>query len=1164
MKQAPDGTVVLSASDVTQALTCEWRFVRLVEAQLGMGPKPVEEADPMTEITSVLGNRHELALLEKLSAEHDGDVVEIAPPWDRGDDQQQGYFEHLEDAVNETRQALAQRRRVVFQGAFFDGAFQGFADFLVWNEKGFYEVYDSKLARSAKVSALLQLAAYAEQLRGSGIPVGQTVYLMLGSGEIVDYLLADIEPVYQLRMRKLRHMVEERSHAGRAGFGPARWSDGGYSFCGECGSCEEEIVAHDDLLQVSDMRRDQRAKIMAQGLSTMELFAHYEGPIEGLNPRSHDNLKQQALAQVRNRREQGARPYFTVDRPEGLLALPDPSPGDLFFDFEGDPLYQEGERWGIDYLFGWVDAEGQFDHHWVDSLADEKEAFEKFVDLVLKRRAEYPDMHVYHYASYEQTHLLQLAQRHGTREEDVDQFAREHVLVNMLPLVKNSLRLGQPSYSIKYLEKVYLSTPREGDTTNAVDSVVDYHAYRAALEAGDHSKAHEIKASVLKYNTTDCESTRELFHWLLPHRPGEYIPPEPRESDSQAAEDPHALRDALRSLVADVKRSERTANDHAVALAAEALEYHRREGRTFWWSHFRRLSDPIPGWEDERGVVMVNGVRVVRDWEPKRTVMYRQLEIQGRFAPGTTLKQGEKPFVVYDLPPPAALINPTNPHARGASTRSKVVEAGEGWVLIEEGAAIDDGEWNQVPLALTPSTPPNDKALRTAIVAWATGLEGALLEGQMPHDPALDILRRQPPRAVITYPDEVQSVAEAITQTVVDLDYSYLAIQGPPGTGKTYNAAQVIANLVHRGWKVGVVAQSHAAIENVLESVAGRGIDASDIGKKQGLTQVADAEKPWTWLKENTDVGRFLQEPGGCVVGGTTWTFCSDKAVTPRGLDLIVVEEAGQYSLANTIAVSVATKRLLLLGDPQQLPEVTQGSHPEPINTSALGWLSRDHDVLPKELGIFLETTRRMHPDLCDVVSTLSYEGRLDAMSHPDRQLEGVAPGLHTVAVEHFGNSVESAEEAEEVVRIVGQAITRSWTEGTHTAPLGQWKENIIVVAPYNAQVNRIRRALDEAGFDAIPVGTVDKFQGQEAVVAIVSMAASSLEEVPRGLDFLLQRNRLNVAISRAKWAAYLVYSPGILEWAPKTPEQLALLSRFASLAQHQLPDPSEPFSTGR
>lgn len=1141
MKLSNEGTVILSASDLTSASSCEWAFVRNLEFVLGIGPEPPSTEDPMLSITAELGLAHERRVLEKLKSEH-GDVAEIPDPREGEGD----YLDRLQHSHDLTLEALRARRRVIFQAAFYTGEFQGFADFLIWHDEGFYEVVDTKLARSAKVTALLQLAAYAEQLRLLDIPVGPHVSLWLGDGSTSTHQLADIESVFALRMTKLRSIVEEIQNAAKDGLGPVSWLDQQYSYCATCEVCGVEILAHDDLHKIADMRRDQRSKIMAHGISTMRDFATYSGPIPDLNPKSRENLGAQARAQVESEKEPNATSFVVFDRPEGLKALPNPSAGDIFFDFEGDPLFDDGEHIGLDYLFGWVSADGKFDYIWADSFDEEKLALEKFVDLIFELRDEFPDMHVYHYASYEQTHLLQLAQRYGTREDDVDELVREHVLVNLLPIVKNTLRLGQPSYSIKYLEKVYLSTPREGDTTTAVDSVVDYHKYRTARQSGEEDLATTIKQSVLDYNETDCVSTLELYQWLLSNRQHDYVEPLPREAKEPPEEDPDVVRDRLRALVSDIPTSDRSANEKAIALVAEAVDYHRREKRTYWWGHFRRLSDPVHEWEDSRGVVVARNARVIQDWDVKKVWAYRQIEISGRFAPGTTLKSSNSPFVVYDSPPPA-LVDPSNPLSRGASNKTKVLEVGDDYVLIEEGARLEDGVWGDLPIALTPSTPPFDTDIRKAIHNWATRLLQSLPES-MPEDPAMDILRRVPPRGVITYPEEVGSAAEAITTSVRSLKDSYLAVQGPPGTGKTFNGAQVIKDLVQSGWKVGVVAQSHAAVENLLAKCIEVGLSADQVGKKLAQGQDPLDSYPWTPLNSIPEVADFASGLGGRVIGGTVWTFSNEKSVGPKSLDLMVVEEAGQYSLANTIAVSEAARRLLLLGDPQQLSEVSQGAHPEPIDTSALGWLSRGHDVLPMERGIFLDTSFRMHPDLCRVVSHLAYDDQLTAVSTTSRSLDGVAPGIRVRPVNHQDNSVESQEEATEVVHIVEELLSQSWTDKGVTKPLREWEKNIIVVAPYNAQVNRIKGELEKYGFDHIPVGTVDKFQGQEAPIAIVSMSASSLHEVPRGIDFLLSKNRLNVALSRAQWASYLVYSPGLLDYAPHSPANLALLARFASV----------------
>jgi uncharacterized protein len=299
----------------------------------------------------------------------------------------------------------------------------------------------------------------------------------------------------------------------------------------------------------------------------------------------------------------------------------------------------------------------------------------------------------------------------------------------------------------------------------------------------------------------------------------------------------------------------------------------------------------------------------------------------------------------------------------------------------------------------------------------------------------------------------------------------------------------------------------------------------------------------------------------GFVVGGTAWDFTNLGRFDRRSLDLLVIDEAGQFSLAATIAASVAAKRLLLLGDPQQLPQVSQGIHPEPVDASALGWIADGHDVLPPEYGYFLAESRRMHPAMAAPVSRLSYEGELRSFPTAGlRRIDGVAPGLTPVPVEHHGNSTESPEEADVVVSIVDSLLGRDLvdldradeTRAAAPRPLGQ--RDIIVVTPYNAQLARVRGALDAAGFHDVPVGTVDKFQGQEAAVAIVSLAASSAAAAPRGIEFLLLKNRLNVAISRAQVAAYLVHSPGLLDALPRTPDGVAQLSAFVRLVGAEIP----------
>jgi superfamily I DNA and/or RNA helicase len=388
-------------------------------------------------------------------------------------------------------------------------------------------------------------------------------------------------------------------------------------------------------------------------------------------------------------------------------------------------------------------------------------------------------------------------------------------------------------------------------------------------------------------------------------------------------------------------------------------------------------------------------------------------------------------------------------------------------------------------------------------------------------------------------------VVAVITAAMLDLNSSYLAVHGPPGTGKTHTAARVITDLVaNHGWRVGVVAQSHATVENLLGCVIDAGLDPGRVAKKR-----YDHQAPrWQEIDSN-QYPAFIADTPGCVIGGTAWDFANGNRVLPGSLDLLVIDEAGQFCLANTVAVAPAAANLLLLGDPQQLPQVSQGTHPEPVDISALEWLVDGHSTLPDERGYFLDRSYRMHPAVCAAVSTLSYEGRLH--SHAEctaaRRLDGYQPGVRVVSFRHQGNSIESPEEAGAIVAEIRQLLGRTWTDEHGPRPLAAG--DVLVLAPYNAQVGLVRRRLASAGLDGVRVGTVDKFQGAQAPLVFISMTASSAEEVPRGISFLLNRNRLNVAISRAQYAAVIVRSELLTEYLPSSPSGLVDLGAFLALA---------------
>ncbi|MEN0085465.1 MAG: TM0106 family RecB-like putative nuclease [Leifsonia sp.] len=1152
-----DGVIVTSASDLTEASKCEFAFLRTLDVKLGRLEKTEEIEDPMYVRSSRMGDEHEHRILERYRERFGAGVAEIERP-------PQLTAESLAEAVRRTSEAFERGAEVVFQATFFDGSFVGFADFVVRLPDGRYRVQDSKLARSARVTALLQLAAYAEQLRRMGVDVDDTVELLLGDGSVSEHHLSDIEPVYRKRRARLLSIIREHV----ADDAPVAWGDLRFTVDGRCDTCDAEVQASRDVLLVAGMRVTQREHLIAAGLGTIDALAASSGPVDGIPEGTLESLREQARLQLEA--VPGAPPPVRVFNAPVLAVLPQPDPGDIFFDFEGDPLYTEGagERWNLDYLFGLVDQDENFTAFWAHDFAAERVALEAFLAFVRDRRATYPGMHIYHYAAYEQTHLLSLAARHGVGEEEVDGLLRDSVMVDLYPLVRKAVRVGSRSYSIKKLEPLYMGDQlRESDVTNGADSITEYANARDLIALGREDEAQPLLDDIGDYNRYDCVSTLRLRDWLLARAAENGIPigASPVE-ESEVAPDESPLRAGLLAFAGDPLDPHRSSDREAMALAAAAIDFHRREQKSFWQSHFARLIQPIEEWGETRDVLVVEQAAVLRDWylDEGQRVERRELLLTGPWGAGSAVRVSERsgPYLLYEYPGPFRQPR-AQPGARAARTVSVIEALDDGSIVVRETLPPEVPPYRDLPSALTPAAPPDSRRLGEAIREWGTALLIARHHDTWPTDASVDLLRRTPPR---THSGALVPVAgddriAAVVSSLLDLDRSYLAVQGPPGTGKSYLGAHVIERLVtEHGWKVGVVAQSHAVVENLLDRVVSAGLAPEQVGKvPSGGTRADDPEASdavahrFTPLPANGHLEfAGVNEGRGFVLGGTAWDFANPARVPRGSLDLLVVDEAGQFSLASTIAVGVAAKNLLLLGDPQQLPQVSQGRHPEPVDGSALGWISDGHDVLPPEFGYFLAETRRMHPALASAVSQLSYEGKLRAHAGAsERELGGVEPGVHPVPVLHVGNATASPEEAEAVVALVRELLGRSWTDPASQRdedPLGE--DDVIVVTPYNAQLAEVRALLDAEGYRGVRVGTVDKFQGQEAVIAIVSLAASSAADVPRGMSFLLMKNRLNVAISRAKWAAYLVHSPELTEFLPTTPAGVGELSGFIRLVE--------------
>jgi predicted RecB family nuclease len=1090
--RARDGST-FSPSDLNDFLACEHLSsleLRRKRGELAFEPPENPQADLILE----KGLEHEAAYLALLEA-GGASVVRIDEP-------------DFERAVAATNAALAAGPDVIYQAALELDGWRGVADFLERQPDGTYEAADTKLARHVKPYHLLQLCFYSEALGALQRREPAHMHVVLGTQARETYRVADFECYYRrVRARFLRFAA--------SGEDPYPLPNPHCRICAYKERCEAQWEDDDHLTLVASLGRLQAKRLEAEGIPTLTRLAgarSEEQPPKML-PGTFAALRDQAGLQFRHRLT-GVHTYHLLE-PEparGFALLPPPSPGDLFFDIEGDPFWQPDR--GLEYLWGITELrEGRpvFHAFWAHDRAEEKRAVEAVVDFIRERLARHPDLHVYHYASYETAALKRLMSEYGTREEEIDDLLRRRVFVDLFKVVRQALLHSHPRYSLKNVETFYME--REAELRAGDDSILLYERW---LEERDPEILDEIRA----YNEEDCLSTLGLRDWLLERRTeaeglhGAEIPwpdvvpePEEREGYLQTA----VLRDALLAglpedpAVFDAAQRERW-------LAAQLLDYHRREARPVWWAFFSREGrTPEELVEDSEGI---GGL------EPDGPQIGDGI-FRFTFPPQEhKLKEGD------------GVNDPTT--LRWAGT-IELLDDEHGRLWLRRGPALEDVP---LPRSVIPGGPFPTKAQQAALYR----LGESVLAGDGRY-PALEaVLRRDLPRIEGFEGALPQDDLDAARELVDRLDRSYLLVQGPPGSGKTYTGARLIVELIARGRRVGVTATTHKAIHNLLDEVerVARAEGVSFRGLKRGDSYEG------AFVSTSSEYADFEEpEPDVLLLAGTSWLFSREGMAGV--VDTLFVDEAGQVSLADALASGTSARNLVLLGDPQQLAQVSQGMHPVGADASVLEHLLGEDETVPPERGLFLGVTWRMHPDVCAFVSEMSYEGRLSSAPPCARQGTSLGTGLRFLPVEHEGNRGSSPEEAAVVAAELERVLAASWSdaEGVERRIT---PADVLVVAPYNAQVRCLRAALPEA----VRVGTIDKFQGQEAPVVFFSMASSSGDDVPRNVEFLFSRNRLNVAISRARCLAYLVASPKLLELNARTVEQMRLanaLCRFVEMA---------------
>lgn len=1100
MKLGPDGTPQLYASDLQRFSACKHITHLDLRKARGEDLEVTPESEDL-KLLSQLGNEHEQNYLNSLKRAGKTIIsIEQGP-----------------DAVQETVVALHKGVDIIYQGALQGHNWHGYVDFLERVEKPSdlgsysYEVVDTKLKRTPDPKHILQLVVYSDLLGNIQGLQPEYGHLQLGGGDRSTHRLDEYSDYVRQLRKRLTQFVENPEDTV-----PRR--------CPECDlcrwrdRCNTQWEKEDSLYMVAGIRGQQVMRLENAGITTMEALANLKkhDKVAKMAPETLENLHTQARLQVGRRN--GSGPTSQLRRHvkgKGFDLLPKPDPGDLFYDIEGNPHYREDGGEGLEYLHG-IWFRNQFKALWAHNHSEEHQRLRELFEFFQQQIEQFPNAHIYHYAPYEMTALRRLTIKYSFGEEILDGWQREKRFVDLYAVVRGGIFTSEENYSLKSLEVFYMGG-RTGSVTTASGSIIAYNNWRLKRDAADPTAADDLK-ELEHYNQVDCESTEKLRNWLLYLRPG-LIQSEPAELGEAQT------KRSLEKAQAIEEFKEKIINSSIPPRLKKALInlglFHYREKKPQAWAVFDASKKSFEDLIEDTDCLA--GLRVRKLYPANRSI-----EGKYSFPPQFTKLSADKDACIaaYDGVIKTVTIQDLDAKKREVTLR------------IGSKAA----EYLTDKLDLLPSF-----AIRTDVIEGAIHrLTEHICSGNTP-PAARDLLDRNTPNLSdpsVLSKENLPSVTR-MQRAVNAMQSTVLMVQGPPGTGKTYVSARAILSLVRQGYRVAVSSNSHEAIRNVLTGCVDASVEhpprPTIVHKISSRTRMAtNPPYPVTTSNDSSSLSN------ASIVGGTAWLFCRPEMANQ--FDYLFIDEAGQVSLTNLFGMSLSAKNIVMIGDPCQLPQVIQASHPEPASLSCLEWMLGASRLVEPEKGIFLEETWRMHPKLCKYISEQFYEGRLHA--NPDTVHQAVLTpslpeaGAYHVPVTHQEPRMQHCEEEGQAINsVIGRLLKGSWRD-RHRVTKPIKPKDIIVVAPFNAQVNMLRELLP----DAVRVGTVDKFQGQEAAVALVSMTSTSADDTPRGMGFLLSRNRINVALSRGKALSLVFASPRLLASNCKSANQIRLVNALCAL----------------
>ncbi len=1082
---------ILSPTDLNKYLNCK-HYINLEKKRLKNNQKKISVDSPLFKILSEKGFTHENQYLQFLKKEHK-QVIEVSD--------KVSFLEREQITLDAVEKSI----EVIYQPFIASKNWLAIPDFFVKDVSNHeFIVVDTKLKKSLIPEHIYQSVMYAliaQEKFNIIISKAKIISPANQEGKFLEhsFLIKNYSSNVKDQMNELEEYLYSDTLSRPI---PC-------TMCKNCefkDICDEKLLNENSLFVLPNITRLQEKRLREVNIYNIpDLLNSNTKPVK----MAKDTFTKLKLkAELRSKRLNGGQPSYKIMDKSALKMLPKKSDNDIFFDIEGDPLVEGG----LEYLFGLLiqfKNNYNFIDVWAHNHEEEKNATKKVILQFYNHCKKNPNAHIYHYNSYEVSALRRLSQKYNTCEFELDELLRAEKFIDLYTIVRKFLITSEKSMSLKDLE-IFFIDKRTDTITDAASSIIMYEAW---TKTSDNHILDEIKL----YNEQDCKSLPKLRDWM----------------ENTLTEGFENYKDTTHLKEhTDTELSISTEKSKNENLAIALSQFHEKEDKPYWWSYFdariSNVEDLIPDSSVLAGLVLKKEQERADENEYK----YNYPEQDHKFSIGSKV----------------AVIVPD----------SDFGFAGEILFISDENSEVTlkinkAGIKSFSIIHLKEPQPPNTINIKKNLKDF---MKSILYKGAETSYPASFSLLSQYKSNI----DKQQKWPESILEHKNLYDKNKpLFIQGPPGSGKTYQGAMFLKNIIKnkKGTICLVTSQSHKAIENILLYFKQISSDSRNIIFKYGgkandkILHLNGYDKLFSKLRE------ARLNKNNLIIGLTVFSISKLRDFTyqdkKKPSDFLIIDEAGQYGLANSVAAAMFTENVILLGDQNQLPNVTQGSHPMGIENSVMSFCLGNNSIVGQEYGIFLPITRRLHPKICSYISDAFYQSQLKPHEdNKNRQLiirntdNTDISGINLIELEHEGCAQISVEEQNSIDNKINYLMKNCHLKINNQIKNINYKD-FIIVSPYNAQVNYLKSTLNSN----LNIGTVDKFQGQEAPITIISMTSSTIEDAPKGVNFILNENRLNVAISRAQIAVFLFCSKDLFNAVGNTLNQMKLINNFHKIKEY-------------